>query len=375
MRFLRRNRFSPFILSPGLSLTNLGSNFADKGKGPAVDERRVPNSGSQSTTSNGSSTSSIDKPSLVHQFQKMNGMEKKRRSRTRRDQPATNKPGHPYQKSNPRKRANSSSAQLPSPDPSDRSPPGRKDSSRVSRIEGPSSYFDPLTPRTLSDEYKPPYSLAIPPSRSSSSSSPYYHNTVTSSSPGSSGLSPLRAPLPIPTPTFDHFQHMALTSQSTPNSFSPSSPGYHEFQSYGYELPEDLRTHRPVSKTIPVDESRLATGQFNDIYVHNRPFWNEYDRQQGLAELSMYPRSLASYPPPPTGLVPRLVYRSEQTTTTPSFRPIIHGLGTPAAENPGGGHFYSGYEDRSAGASLQNIYLLADHSSDPDSSTTVRYYS
>ena len=122
------------------------------------------------------------------------------------------------------------------------------------RIEGPSPYFDPLSPRTSSDEYKSPYSLATSPSRSSSPSSLHYHSTGTSSSPGSSNLSPLRAPLPIPT-----FQHMALTSQSTANSLSPSSPGYHEFQSYSHELPGDLRTHNPVSQTIPVDKSCLAT--------------------------------------------------------------------------------------------------------------------
>jgi hypothetical protein len=61
-----------------------------------VDTGRVPNSGSQSTTS----ASSIDKPSLVYQLQKMNGMEKKRRSRTRKDQPSADRPGQPYQKSN-----------------------------------------------------------------------------------------------------------------------------------------------------------------------------------------------------------------------------------------------------------------------------------
>ena len=303
-------------------------------------------------------------------------MEKKRRSRTRRDQSTANKPGQPYQKSSPNTRTNSSTAQSTSSNPSGRSSPRRKDTSRVSRVEGPSSYFDPLPPRNSSDEYRSPYSSATSPSRSSSPSSPYYPNAGTSSSsPGSRNLSPLRASLPTPTPTFDHFQHMALTSQSTPDSLSPSSPGYHELQSYSHELSGDLRLHHAVSQTIPVDGSRLTTTQFNDIYAPSHSYWNEYDRQQGRIESSMYPRSLASYPPAPDGLVPRLTHRPEQTTMTSSLPPMSHGLGTPAAGNPSGSYFYSGYEDRAAGTSLQNIYLLADRSSEADSSTTVPYYS
>jgi len=54
---------------------------------------------------------------------------------------------------------------------------------------------------------------------------------------------------------------------------------------------------------------------------------------------------------------------------------MSHGLDTPAAENTSGSYFYSGYEDRGAGTSLQNIYLLTDRLSDADSSTTVPYYS
>lgn len=303
-------------------------------------------------------------------------MEKKRRSRTRRDQPAANKPGQPYQKSYTRPRADSSAAESTSPDLSGRSPSRRKDPSRVARIEASSSHFDPLIPRTSSDEHRSPYSSTASPSRSSSPPSPYYPSAGTSSSsPGSGNLSPLRASLPMPTPTFDHFRHMALTTQSTPDSLSPSSPGYHELQSYGHELPGDLRLQYPVSQIVPIDEPRSATAQLSNIYEPNRSCWNEYDRQQERFEPSVYPRSLASYTPTPNGMVPRLAHRPEQTITPPSLPPMSHGLGTPPAESIGGGYFYSGYEDRSAGTSLQNLYLPTDRSSDADPSTTVPYYS
>jgi len=359
----------------GLPLTTSGSNLADKGKGSAAADR-VPNSGLQSTTtsSNGSSASSVDKPSLVYQLQKINGMEKKRRSRTRRDQPATNKPGQPYQKSHPHPRTNPSTAQQPtSPDPSGRSPSRRKGTSRVSRVEASSSRFDNPPPRTSADDHRPAYSSTTSPSRSSSPSSPYYPSAGTSSSsPGSRNVTPLRASLPMPTPPFDHFHHMAL---STPDSLSPSSPGYHELQSYGHELPGDLRLQYHVSQTLPADEPRLATTQFSDSFGPNRSCWNEHDRQQGRFESPIYHRSLASYPPGPSGSVPRLAHRPEQTTMTSSLPPMSHGLGIPPAEHPGGSYFYSDYEDRAAGTSLQNVYLLTDRSSDTDPSTTAPYYS
>jgi len=361
----------------GLPLTTFGSDFTDKGKGSAAEDR-VPNSGSQSTTmsSNGSSATSVDKPSLVYQLQKMNGMEKKRRSRTRRDQPAANKPGQPYQKGYPHPRTSPSTAHSTPPDPSGRSPSRRKDSPRVSRVEVSSSHFDPLPPRTSADEHRSVYSSITSPSRSSSPSSPYYHGAGTSSSPPESkNVTPLRASLPIPTPTFDHFQHMALTTQSTPDSLSPSSPGYHELQSYSHELPVDLRLQYHVSQTLPTDEPRLAATQFSDSYGTNRSCWNEYDRQQGRFESPIYPRSLGSYPPAPSGSVPRVSHRPEQTTVTSPLPPMSHGLGTPPSENPSGSYFYSDYQDRAGGASLQNIYLLSDRSSDTDPSTTAPYYS
>ena len=302
-------------------------------------------------------------------------MEKKRRSRTRRDQPTTDKPGQPYQKSHPRTRADSSAAEPTSPDPSGRSPSRRKDT-RVSRVEGSSSDFDLLPPRTSADEYRTPHASTTSPSRSSSPSSPYYPSVGTSSSsPGSGGLSPLRTTLPTPTSTFDHFQHMALTSQSTPDSLSPSSPGYHELRSYNHELPGDLRLHYHMSQAVPVDDSRSTTAQFNNVYGPNRSCWNEYDRQQARFEPPIYPRSIASYPPAPNDLVPRLAHRPEQTITAPSLPPMSHGLGTPPTENTSGGYFYSGYEDRADGTSLQNIYLPTDRSSDAGPSTNAPYYS
>lgn len=338
-----------------------------KGKASATDNQRVPNSGSQST----SSASSIDKPSLVYQLQKMNGMEKKRRSRARRDQPATNKPGQPYQKNHPHTRASSSTNQPASPDPSNRSPTRRKDTPRVSNVEEAPTYFD-LPPHTASqDEHRSPYSSAASPSRSSSPSSPYYLSAGTSSSPGSSNISPLRASLPIPTPTFDHFQHMALASHSTPDSLSPTSPGYHEFQSYNQELTAELRAQHHVPQTTPADGSHLAT-QFNDIYGPSRSCWSAYDKQQGRTELSAYPRSPASHPS--DVLAPRLVHRPEQASTTSSLPPISHALDTTPAGNTSGSYFYPDYDNRAAGTSVQNTYIF-DRSPDEGSSATAPYYS
>ena len=268
-------------------------------------------------------------------------MEKKRRSRTRRDQPTANKPGQPYQKSSPHTRTNSSTAQPTPSDLSGCSPPRRKDTSHVSKIEAP-SYSGPLP--SSSDEYRLPYSLATSPSHSSSPSS--YPDVGTSfSSPGSGNISPLRASLPIPALAPDHFQHVTLTPQSTtPDSLSlsPSSPSYHEPQSYSRGLPGDLGLQYPVSQAISVDGSRLTTTEFNDIYGPNHSYWNAYDRQQGRSESPVHPRSLASYP--------------------------------PATGKPGGSHFYSGHGDHTVGTSSQNIYLLASCSSMVDSSITFPYY-
>jgi len=320
-------------------------------------------------SSNGSSASSVDKPSLVRQIQKMNGMEKKRRSRARRDQPVINKPGQPYQRSHPNPPTNPSAAQSTSPDPSGRSPSRRKDTSRVSRVETPSSRFDHPPLRTSVGKYSPAYSSTTSPSRSSS---PYYPSTGTSSSSlRLRNVIPLRASLPMPTPPFDHFHHTAL---STPDSLSPLSPGYHELQDYGHELPVDLRSQYHVSQAVPADEPRSTTTQFSDGFGPNRSRWDEYNRQQGRFESPIYLCSLASYPPTPGGLVPRLAHQPEQMTMTSSLLLMPHGLGTPPTENPGGSYFYSGYEDPAVGSSLHNAYLT-DRSSDVDPSTTTPYYS
>jgi hypothetical protein len=305
---------------------------------------------------------------LVYQLQKLNGMEKKRRSRTRRDQPATNKPGQPYQKSHPHGRTSSSTNQPASPELPSSSPSRRRDTSRVLKAEVSPSYFDAPPPRTSADEYISPYSSATSPARSSSPSSPYYLSAGTSSFPGSRNISPLQASLPIPTP-FDPFQRLALTSQSTPDSISPTSPGYHDLQSYGHGITGELRVEHPVSQTIPTDGSHLAT--FSDIYAPTRQPWNQYDRQQGRIELSAYPRSLPSHPS--DLLAPRLAHRPEQTST--SFHPMSHGFDTPPVGNHGGNYFYPSYEDRIAGTSVQNVYLHGDRSPDADSSNAVPYYS
>ena len=309
-------------------------------------------------TSTGSSTSSIDKPSLVYQLQKMNGMEKKRRSRTRRDQLAANKPGSPYQKSRHHTRTDTSTAQQTPPGPSGHLPSRCKDVSRFSGVEASASCFDPLPPRASSDEHILPQSSATSLSRSSSPSSPYHLSAGTSSSPGSTNLSPLQVSLPTPIPTSNQFQHMVLTSQTTPGSLSTSSPGCHEFQ--GYNHPAELRVQHPVSHAIPVDGLHLVT-QYDGVCGPSRPHWNEYNGRQGRIELSMYPR---------------LTHRPEQVTAAPFLPPMLHGLGTPPPiGNSSCGYFYPDYEDRTASTSLQDAYLLAGHSSEAGSSGAVPYYS
>jgi hypothetical protein len=296
-------------------------------------------------------------------------MERKRRSRTRRDQPTADRPGQPYQKSNLYARVASSTTQPESPDLSNRSSSRRKVTSRISKGETSPSYFDTLPPTTLSDEHRSPYPSATSPSRNSPPS--YYLSAGTFPPPGSRNLSPLRASLPVPTPTYDHFQQMTITSQPTPDSFSPTSPGYHEFQSYSHELPGELRAQHPLSRAIPIEASHSAT-QLNDIYGPNRSCWNGYNGQQGRIEFSAYPHSLASHP---SGVLARLAHRPEQTSVTSSFPSMSHGLGTPPAGNPSGSYFHQDYEDRVAGTSAQNIHFLSDRSPDTDSPTTVPYYS
>jgi hypothetical protein len=334
-------------LSPDLSLTTFGSNITDRGEAPAVDDRRVANSGSRlvTATSNDSPVPSVDKSSLVYRLQKLNGMEKKRRSRTRRDQPAADKPGQPYPKSAPHTQTNSPTAQSTSPGPSSRLPPRRKDDPGVSRIGVSSSYFNPFSTST-SHKYRAPSTTS--PFRSSPSPSLYYPSTSTSSpSPGSRNLSPFQGTLPIPTPTSDHLQHMALTTRSAPDSLSLSSPGHPGLQNYSHGITGDFASWDTVSQIIPIDGLRPATIPSNDIYGH-RLYRNEYDRPQGRFE-SIYP-----------------------TAATSLFSPVSYGLGTVATEYPSGNYLYSGYEDRAAGTSLQNIYPLTDHSSNAGSSTTLR---
>ena len=302
----------------------------------------------------------------------MNGMEKKRRSRTRRDQSTADRPGQPYQKSSLHARATSSTTQPESPDFSNRSSSRRKDRPRISKEETSPSYFDTLQPTTLSDERGSLYPSATSPSRSSSPSSPYYLSAGTSPSPGSRNLRPLQASSPVPTPTFDHFQQMAIPSQSTPDSFSPTSPGYHEFQSYGHELPGGLRAQHPVSRAISIEGSHLAT-RLDDIHGPNRSCWNECNGQQGRIELPACPRSPASHR---SGVLARLAHWPEQTSATSSFPPLSHGLGNPppSAGNPSGSYFYPDYEARAAGTSVQNTHLPSNHSPDTDSPTAVPYY-
>ena len=309
----------------------------------------------------------------------MNGLVKKRRSRARRDQPTPSKPGQPYLKSYPHPRTIPSTAQSTSPDPSDCPPSRRKDSPRLSRVKAPSSHFDPLPPGPSADEHRQGSPSTASTLRRSSPSSSYCPSTGTSLSPGPNDVTPLRASLPIPTPTSGHFQHMTLTTQFTPDSLSPSLPGYHEFQGYDHELPGDLRLQYRVSQTVPVDRPYLEITHFNDNFGTNHPCWNEYDGQQGRFESPVHLHLLGSYPPASSSSAPRLVHWPEQMTTTSSLPPMSHGLSTPPAENPGGGgggggYFYSGHEDCATSTSSRDIYLLTDHSSDTDLSTTAPYY-
>ncbi|KAF9787393.1 hypothetical protein BJ322DRAFT_1187493 [Thelephora terrestris] len=318
-----------------------------KGKASVVDKSRVPNSGSQPTTS-------IGNPSLVYRIQKMNGMERKRRSRTRRDQPSADRPGQPYQKRNLQTRAASSTTQPASPDPSSRSPSRREDTSHVSKSGMSPSYLDAFPPAISSDEHRSSYPSVTSPS---CSSSPYYLGAATSpSSPGSRNISPSRAPSPIPTTAFDHFQHMALASQSAPDSCFSMSPSYHEFQSYGHVL----------------DGSHLAR-QCSDVYGSSRSCWNEYNRQHGWMELSAYPRFLE--PHPSSILTPRLAHQPGKISATSSFPPTLHDLDAPPAGNPDAKYFYPDFEDRAAGTSVQNTRLLTNCSPYADLPTTVPYNS
>ncbi|KAF9786626.1 hypothetical protein BJ322DRAFT_1184338 [Thelephora terrestris] len=257
-----------------------------KGKASFVDRSRVPNSGSQPTTS-------IENPSLVYRLQKMNGMERKRRSRTRRDQPSADRPGQPYQR-NLHTRAASSTTQLAPLDPCSHSPSRSQDASQVSKSGISPSYLDAFPPAISLDERGSSYPSATSPSHSSSPSSPYYLGAATSlSSQGSRNLSSLQASLPIPTPAFDDFQHTALALQSAPDSFFSMSPGYHEFQSYSHVLSHKPSSQHPASQAIQFGGSQLAM-QCNDVYGSSHSCWNEESRQQGWMELSAYPRFLES---------------------------------------------------------------------------------
>jgi hypothetical protein len=289
----------------------------------------------------------------------------KRRSRTRRGQKSADRPGQPYQKSSLHPRATPSTTQPESLDLSNRSSSRRRDTSRISKGETSFSHFDTFPPTTLSDEHRSLYPSATFPS---CSSSPYYLSAGTFPSLGSRNLSPLRASLPVPTPTFDHFQQTTIASQSTPDSFSPTSPGYHESRSYSHEHPGELRAQHPVSRAIPIEGSHSAT-QLINIYGPNRSCWNEYNGQQGWIELSAYPHSLASHR---SDILAQLAHQTEQTSATSSFPQISRGLGTPPTGNPRGSYFCLDYEDRAA---VHNAHLLSDRSPDMDSPTTVPYYS
>jgi len=293
----------------------------------------------------------------------MNGMEKKRRSRTRRDQPAADRPNQPYKKSYHQKRTNSSTVRSTPLDPPGHSPSWYKDTLRVSKTEAFSSYFDPLPSRTPLDEHI----LLCSSTPQSSPSSPSHPRSP--SSPGLRYLCPSRTYLPVPTPTFDHIQ-----PQPTPDSISPSSPGCREPQCSSHELPGDLRFQHRTSQILPADGLRLGRTQFNNTYGPNHPGWNEYDGQQGRTELPTHLHSSALYPPAPSGFVPRLAHRPEQTTTT-SPPPASHCSGTPTAGNHSDAYFYPGYQDRIVDTSLPGTHLLAGRSLSVDPSVTFVYHS
>ena len=304
---------------------------------------------------------------LVYHIQRINGVEKKRRSKTRRDQPAVNKPGEPYQKSHPHTRTSSSTAQPGPPGPS-----RRKDTSRRSTSEATPSYFDANLPKPPSDEYRPLYPSATSSSRSSSPSFPHHLSAGTSSSsPDLRNINPLRASPPMPS-TFDHFKHMALGSQTSPDSLSPTSPGYHEFQGYNH-ISGEPRVQRAASQAILVDGSHSGT-QFGDVdvYVPDGSSWNEHVRQPGWIEPLADPRSLTSHPV--ELLAPRLAYRPEKVTATFSLPPISHGLRTPPAGGSSGSYFYPDYEDCAGRTSSQNTYPIVDHSPGMDFPITVPYH-
>ena len=358
-----------FISFPCFLLTDLGLDFTDKGEAPAVDDQRVPNLGLWSMTS---SMPPINEPSLVYWIQKTNGMERKRCSRTRRDQPAANKPSKPYQKNHPHSQASSLMTQLASPDPPGRLSSRRKDNLRISKVETPPSYLDSHLPKPSSHEHISLYSSAIFPSWSSSPSSPYHLSAGMSSSPPNvRHVRPIsQVSLPMLNPIFDHFQQMDLGPQSSPDSLAPTSPGYHEPQHYNYELSAESMAQHPASRTIPAKGSHLGT-HFDDLNGLNCSCWNEYGRQQ--IQFLAYPCSLTSHPP--NFLTLQLALLPEQATATFSLPQTSHSLGTPPTGHTSGSYFYPNYEDRTVCTPPQNTYLLTNHSSGTDSSTTAPYYS
>jgi len=145
---------------------------------------------------------------------------------------------------------------------------------------------------------------------------------------------------------------MVLTTHSTPDSLLPSSPGYHELQSYSRELPVGLGLQYYVSQTVPADEPRLATIAAGPIARAG----NEYDRQQGRFESPIYPRS-------------ELNDRDFVSSSD------VAQLGHSPSENPSRSYFsFPDHQNRAGGSSLQYIYLLSDCLSDADPQTTAPYY-
>lgn len=212
---------------------------------------QVLHSSSASSTSNSSksvSAANANKPSLVFQLQKLNGMEKKRRSRSRRNPPMTARPGVPYQKSRPEtgRETEAGSSRTSSPVRSRRS--GRT----IDEVVG--SVYDAHS-RSTSSEDTTSYSATTSPTRSLSPSSPSYSttNSLTSSplldSPIQWPLSNIPSPPAVPwnTPTaYETYHRPVINTTTAADSPTVLSSGYQS--GYRANMPVGpVRSHYPAS--------------------------------------------------------------------------------------------------------------------------------
>lgn len=245
---------------------------------------------STSTSSKAASTSNANKPSLVFQLQKLNGMEKKRRSRSRRDPLTAARPGVPYPKPHTEmgRSVDVATSRTSSPTRSRRS--GRT----IDEVVG--SVYD-VQSRSTSSEDTTSYAATTSPTRSLSPSSPSYSTTNSlTSSPllGSPVQWPLRG-LPSPSATtwattpvaYDQYLRTP-TNTIAESTFGPSA--YHGAASnYRAMMPGPIRSYFPpghhtnprrfqsqtldgdYSETPPWHHAQRETSGVDHSYSHVQP--------------------------------------------------------------------------------------------------------